>query len=45
MCITKIQGKTDGKRTDQPHSGLNYILFNSTSFASFNKAMPNFNFF
>lgn len=42
MCIIKIRGTSDGKRTDQPHSRLNYILFNSINFASFNKAMQNF---
>lgn len=42
MCIIKIQGTSDGQRTEQPHSGLNYILFNSINFADFNKAMQNF---
>lgn len=44
MCITEIQGTSDGKSTDQLHSGLNYILFNSTNFTGLNKAMQNFIF-
>lgn len=45
MCIIKIQGTSDGERTDQPHSELNHILFSSTNSTGFNKAMQRFSFF
>lgn len=45
MCIIKIQGTSDRTRINQPHSGLNYILFNSTNSTGFNKAMQNIIFF